>query len=188
MPFGHQSIRTWTIAEELLIRGDRWVRLGRWPLAVADYRASLARQPDSSIAANNVAWQLAFAPGGNYAEEAIRLARKAVAMDVDDPNSRNTLGVALYRAGHLLEAVGVLESNAPRNPTGGYDWLYLAICHQRLGRVTQARNAIDHALKWRAGAQRVTRAEDAEFGELLREAELVVKGGIPTLPADVFAP
>jgi serine/threonine protein kinase/WD40 repeat protein len=175
-------------AEELLIRGDRWARLGQWPLAVADYRASVARCPDSSVTANNVAWQLAFAPGSDFAEESVRLARKAVAMEPDAPNPRNTLGVALYRAGHLEEAAAILESNAPRNPNGGHDWLYLAMCNQRLGRVAQARAAVKNALTWRATAMRFTRAQDAEFRELLQEAQTVVNGGIPELPADVFSP
>jgi eukaryotic-like serine/threonine-protein kinase len=175
-------------AEELSMRGERWSRLGRWRPAVADYRASLARRPDSSRAANNLAWELASAPGRGDAEEALRMARKAVAMEPNAPHCRNTLGVALYRTGHLAEAAAVLKSNAPRNASPGYDWIFLAICHHRLDQTAQARTALENALRWRAAATRLTPAEIAEFRAIFQEAESVMNGAFPDLPADVFAP
>jgi eukaryotic-like serine/threonine-protein kinase len=175
-------------AEELLIRGDRWSRLGQWRLAVADYRASLARSPDSSITANNLAWRLVSVPGRGNADEALRMARKAVAMEPDNPDFRNTLGVALYRAGHLTEAVAVLESNASSNPNSGLDWVFLAICKQRLGQAAQARTALGNALRWRARGLPINPGEAEEFLAILREAESVVFGVSPDLPANVFAP
>jgi len=42
-------------------------------------------------------------PGRGGADEAVRWARKAVELE-PDPNYRNTLGAALYRAGHFAEA------------------------------------------------------------------------------------
>src|SRR5262249_10997017 len=34
---------------ELVERGDRWYRMGQWRWAEADYRAALARRPESTI-------------------------------------------------------------------------------------------------------------------------------------------
>jgi eukaryotic-like serine/threonine-protein kinase len=175
-------------AEELLMRGDRWSRLGQWRLAVADYRASLARSPESSRTANNLAWRLVSAPGRGDAEEALSLARKAVAMDSNNPDFQNTLGVALCRAGHLTEAAAILEANASRNPNAGYDWSFLAICKQRLGQEAQARTALENALRWRSTWLPSLTGEADEFLAILREAESVVAGVLPELPANVFAP
>src|SRR5262249_1749313 len=50
-------------AEELVARGDLWDRLGHWRLAAADYRAALARRPDSYSANHALARLLAQEPG-----------------------------------------------------------------------------------------------------------------------------
>ncbi len=175
-------------AEELSMRGDLRARLGQWKLAVADYRAALATSPDSSSTVNNLAWQLACAPDRGDAEEAVRLARRVVAMEPAEPNFRNTLGVSLYRAGHLAEAAAVLESNAPLNPNAGLDWLFLAACNRRLGREAQARATLARALRWRAAVPRMAPAADAEFRMCLAEVERVVNGSSDGRPADHLVP
>ena len=175
-------------AEELFRRGDLWDRLGRWRLSAADYRASLARRPDSTWAANNLAWRVASVPGRGDAEEALRWARKAVALMPGSAACRNTLGVAFYRAGHFAEAADILESNASRNPDAGFDWIFLAMCQQRLGQADRARTALDKALRWRAMASPITPSLAAEFRTIHQEAASVLDGTLPDLPANVFAP
>ena len=175
-------------AEELTTRGDRWSRLGAWQPAVADYRASLARDAEVGSTINNLAWLLVCEPGRGDIEEALGLARKAVAMTPESPSFRNTLGLALCRAGRFEEAVAVLESNVPRNPGSGYDWVALAICHQRLGRPDRARAALDNASRWIASVSRRGPVRAAGFRELFEEAESVVNEALPDLPSDVFAP
>ena len=173
-------------AQELTMRGQDWARLGQWRLAVADYRASLARRPDSSLIANSLAWELVFVPGRGSAEEALRLARKAVAMEPNSPYCRNTLGVALYRAGHFEEAATILKANVSLNSSPGYDWIFLAMCQHRLGRTDQARTSLENALRWRAGINMPPR-QTGEFQAILRESESVMNGTIPDLPTNVFA-
>jgi eukaryotic-like serine/threonine-protein kinase len=174
--------------EELAKRGNRWARLGAWQMAVADYRASLARGPEEGVTINNLAWELAFVPGRGDAEEALGLARKAVAKAPESPGFRNTLGLALCRAGRFGEAVAVLESNVNRISVTGFDWVLLAICHQRLGRPDRARAALDNATRWKASVSRPGSLQAAGFFELFEEAESVVNGSLPDLPSDVFAP
>jgi hypothetical protein len=109
-------------AEELVARGGRWDRLGHWRRAAADYRAALARRPDSTSANHALARLLAEAPGRGDLEEAVRRARRAADQQSLSPHSRQTLGLALYRAGRF--AAAALEFNIPRNPhTAGVDWL-----------------------------------------------------------------
>src|SRR5262249_55218522 len=60
---------------------------------------------------------------------------------------RNTLGIALYRAGRYDEAVQRLnESIALQKQGGTYrDWLFLAMAHHRLGHADEARRGLDQA-------------------------------------------
>ncbi len=175
--------------EELLERGNRWNRLGHDRLAEADYRASLLLRPDSAGTANELAWSLTSVPGNGDPAEALAWARKAVKLAPEKSTYQNTLGVALYRAGLFAEAAGVLERNVARNSADvGYDWVFLAMCKRRLGHEAQARVALAHARQWRAGATRISPRQSSEVAAFLREAESLLDGPLPDLPADVFSP
>jgi serine/threonine protein kinase/WD40 repeat protein len=174
-------------AEELRVRGVRWQRLGSWQLAAADFRASLARQPSSDFAANELAWTLASRPDRGNVEEALRWAKKAVELVPGNTDYRNTLGAALYRAGRLAEAAIELERGiAARPPMAGYDWVFLAMCRQRLGLAAQARLALDEASRWSRENSRAFPVQVAAFQPLLQEAQAVVDGTLPELPSEVF--
>jgi serine/threonine protein kinase/WD40 repeat protein len=176
-----------TDPEELRERGDRWYELGRWQLAAADYRTSLARRRDSALTANNLAWALASVPGRGSAEEALAWARKAVEQESDSPVYQNTLGAALYRAGRFSEAAAVLEHNIPLNPdNSGLDLIFLAMCKQRLGQPAEAQGALAGARRWRAKITRVSASLAAEFESFVDEFESLPEVSLPDLPADVF--
>jgi tetratricopeptide (TPR) repeat protein len=172
---------------ELVERGDRWYRMGRWRWAAADYRAALGRRPESIIAEHALARLLAEAPGRGDPEEAVSRARSAVRRWPNRPEYRRTLGLALYRAGRLAEAAAELELNIPRDPEeAGLDGLILAMCRRRLGQPAGARAALAEAVRWRAAQKALRSDRAAEFERLLREAESVPEGPLPDLPADVF--
>ncbi len=175
--------------EELLERGYLWNRLGHDRLAEADYRASLLLRPDSADTANELAWCLASVPGHGDPVEALAWARKAVKLAPETATYQNTLGVALYRAGLVAEAAGVLERNVARNSADvGYDWVFLAMCKKRLGQEALARDALAHAREWRARATRISPRQSTEVQDFLREAESLLDDPLPDLPADVFSP
>jgi eukaryotic-like serine/threonine-protein kinase len=174
-------------AAELRARAARWVRLGQWRLAVIDYRASLARQPDVASAANNLSWCLASMPGRGDPDEAVRWAQKAVDLVPNNPHNRNTLGVALYRAGRFAEAAILLDRNIAQDAaTSGYDWVFLAMCKQRLGQAGLARHALARARQWRDLQNQSSPLFSAEFDSLLQEAQGLVDESLPDFPADVF--
>ena len=134
-------------SDDLMNRADLWSMLGYWRFALADYRASLVRRPESALAANNLAWCLVSVPGRGNLDEAIRWARKAVSIEPGNVEFRNTLGVALYRANLFAEAALLLESNAARNVrSAGYDWAFLAMCRQQLGQTAASRRALNRRL------------------------------------------
>jgi WD40 repeat protein len=173
---------------ELVERGDRWHRMGRWRWAAADYRAALARRPESIIADHALARLLAEAPGRGDPEEAVGRARSAVRRWPSRPEYRRTLGLALYRAGRYAEAAAELELNIPRDrDEAGLDGLILAMCRLRLGQPAGARAALAEAVRWRAAQEALRSDRSAEFERLLREARSVLDGTLPDLPADVFA-
>src|SRR5262249_49487175 len=129
--------------EELYQRGNRWNRLGHWRQAAADFRASLSRRGDSANVADALAWALVVYPGRGATDEAIAWARKAVELERGNVSYSNTLGAALYRAGQFREAAEVLEQNVRRNAISpGYDWVFLAMCRSRLGKIRQAEEAL----------------------------------------------
>jgi Tfp pilus assembly protein PilF len=166
-----------------------WDRLGQWRWAAADFRASLSKRPGSAFTANELAWILAAMPGRGDPDDAVRWARKAVELEPTNSSFINTLGVALYRAGRDVEAAATLERNAvPHSTMSGYDWVFLAMCRQRLGQVEQARRALTHALKWQAEAVGLNRAQAAQFHAFCQEAEALLGSPLPDLPQGVFEP
>jgi tetratricopeptide (TPR) repeat protein len=176
-----------TDAEELRRRGVVWYRLRQWRMAAADCRASLSRRPQSALTADHLAWVLCSMPGRGDHEEALRWARRAVELEPGNPNYTNTLGVALYRAGRFTEAAEELVRNASKDHRfAGYDWVFLAMCRQRLGQVDAARSALTKALDWQAKAIGLSPDQTTEFQIFLLEARDALDGSPPDLPPEVF--
>jgi len=86
----------------LNLRGTLAISIGRLDEAVAIYRQLYQRFPRSAAAANNLAYALQQTPGGE--QEAVRLARFVVARSPDNGEARDTLAMALLKAGHPHEA------------------------------------------------------------------------------------
>ena len=175
-------------AEELVARGGRWEGLGQWRLAAADYRAALARRPDAYTANHALARLIAEEPGRGDPEEAVQRARFAVGRWRGSRGYFRTLALALYRAGRFAEAAEELESNIRRNhKDAGLDRLILAMSRWRMGQNAAARAALAEALRWPTVNPDFYRDHVAAFERLRREAESVLGGTLPDLPADVFA-
>ncbi len=130
--------------------------------------------------ANNVAWKCSLAPEAVEDREAVircaRTAVKAASRDSDKHAFLNTLGAATYRAGRFEEAFGHLNDamkalpepgsrrSEVRAPTPGgvssgliaggsaFDWLFLAMAHDRLGHADEGRKWLDKAVAWIDGA------------------------------------
>jgi serine/threonine-protein kinase len=115
--------------------------LAFWDEAEAAFRKSLAYSPDNSYTINSLAWNLVTAPGHEKRDptEPLALARRAVQLAPKNPTNVNTLGVALYRAGLLDEAIATLRRSAILN--GGKDssdWFFLAMACYRRGELNEA--------------------------------------------------
>jgi WD40 repeat protein len=175
-------------ALDLSNRADGWMKLGYPRLAVADFRASLARQPESASTAVRLAYCLLDGSDREEPDEAARWARRALELDPKLDAARYILGVALYRAGRFAEAAPELEANIQRMPySAGFNWLFLAMCRHRLGRTAEARAALAEAVRWRAAWTEKNAGRLALFQTQLREVQSALEGTLPDLPVDVFA-
>jgi WD40 repeat protein/tRNA A-37 threonylcarbamoyl transferase component Bud32 len=109
-------------------------------------------------------------------ERPVRLAERAVASAPKRARYLNHLGALLYRAGRYEEAVRRLdEARAARGGEGiVFDWVWLAMAHQRLGHGAEARRwfgKVVHELD-----QAPTRGEPLlELQILCREAEALLR-------------
>ena len=114
---------------------------GRFDEAEAAYREALRNRPDSASTLNSLAWLLVSYPGhlGKNPREAVAMARRAVELGSRFPTNVNTLGVALYRAGLLDEAVMTLRRSALLNRgKDASDWFFLAMACWRRGEFGEA--------------------------------------------------
>jgi Flp pilus assembly protein TadD len=113
--------------------------------------------------------------------------------------NERVLGAACYRAGRSREAVQHLEHSARSTTPVAWDWVFLAMAHQRLGHEHEARAYLDRAANWIAlaecgggqpakGARRVWHSwnERAEVRSLWREAEVLLGVKGEELPAHLF--
>jgi tetratricopeptide (TPR) repeat protein len=138
-------------------------------------------QPNNVDAINNLAWWLATCPDVKFRDpaRAVEHARKATQLAPNNGITWNTLGVAQYRAGDWKAAVFALEvSRGLRNGGDGFDWLFLAMTHRKLGDNDQARKFFDMAVAWREKNRQALQGNKAQEDELRRfqaEAEEVLE-------------
>jgi WD40 repeat protein len=106
----------------------------------------------NSEAANDIAWYcVRFRDGCADTARPLKLAEQAVAAArAQDSHVLNTLGAALYRAGRPADAIKKLEEGIRLTKTEGgtEDWLFLAMSHQRLGHVPEAKKWLTKAKQW----------------------------------------
>jgi tetratricopeptide (TPR) repeat protein len=138
--------------------------LERWAEAGSDYSKCLELDPKNAPALANFAWLLAAGPSQvRDLPRALALAQKAVELQPDEPAPLRALGLACYRAGnfktaarHLASAAAVSESAAP-----SAQWFLLAMCHQQLGRLEAAEEALAYAIgRWRAESTKTAALDD----------------------------
>jgi tetratricopeptide (TPR) repeat protein len=115
--------------------------LGRYDEAEKAFRESIKNRPDDHFALNYLAWLLATSPEHErYAQnEAVALARKAVELSPQTASYVNTLGIALYRAGQLEEAITTLRHSAVMQfGRDSSDWFFLSMALYRRGEIEEA--------------------------------------------------
>ncbi len=119
--------------------------------AEADLATALTLFPDAAKAANDLAWRYLIVPE-LYRDpaNALWLARKAVELRPTEWWYRNTLGIALYRAGQYSDARTCLTEAIEHHDAklAARDRFVLAMCLHRLGDTAAARTCFDRAMRW----------------------------------------
>jgi hypothetical protein len=126
--------------------------------AISVMEARLASKPDDTNIrvwlarrCNHYAWNLTKATESSLnPQRALTLARRAVELVPNSATYLNTLGVAQYRAGRYVEAIATLDRSlaAGHGQSDGYDLLFQAMAHWRLGQKPQSLACYRKALEW----------------------------------------
>ena len=166
--------------------------LGHREQAQADMKQAAEFPQAGAEHYNNLAWRMATGPAAlRDPEQALVLARKAVALAPGTAIYLNTLGVAQYRAEQFAEAITTLEKSlaAGKGQSDAFDLFFLAMARHKLGQIDRARANLDRALRWRREHPNPAGPGwSQELNMFQAEAEELLNAALPPLPADPFAP
>jgi hypothetical protein len=87
--------------------------------------------------------------------------------------------------------VPVLERSlaAGHGQADAFDLFFLALARHQLGQIAQARADFDRAVRWRRDHPNLTQPSwNEELDTFQAEAQALLDGSSPDLPADVFGP
>ena len=154
-------------------RAEIYLWKKQYDRVIADCEASLSARPDQASTRNVLAWSYLAAPAPlcdhtkalTHAREAVRLAPKVA-------SHRNTLGIALFRAGQFREATVELETSlaATSRMNAPFDLFFLAMCHFQLGDTARAKVAFERA-RHLLDEVPVNGIHDEDIKAIRREAE-----------------
>jgi tetratricopeptide (TPR) repeat protein len=126
-----------------------------YDIAVENYRKALEKDPNSVIAANNLAWLYAVTGKGNL-DEAVRLAQGAVQRNPNVPGFIDTLGWVYYKKNlhsaaveQLRKAVSLNEAQARATnsaPSAAYHY-HLAMALKEKGDKDESRRELEAAIR-----------------------------------------
>jgi serine/threonine protein kinase/WD40 repeat protein/Tfp pilus assembly protein PilF len=166
-------------AEECFSRATQHIRMKEYPQALTALRQAVQTDPTYARASNSLAWLLLTGPKDlRDPSQALTLARKAVEQAPGEFSYQNTLGVALFRTGHIAEAVAFLEKSLRegKGVADGMDLFVLAMCHSRQSDAVQALDCYDRGVRWlEEQRDRIPALWVAEISEFQAEAEAMLK-------------
>jgi serine/threonine protein kinase/WD40 repeat protein/tetratricopeptide (TPR) repeat protein len=142
--------------------------------AAADRLKAQQLEPEDAQLLDNQAWRLLTDPPAQRdAVAALKLAQKAVNLAPNAAAYLNTLGVAQYRNEQFPEAIATLEKSLSQRQgqSEAYDLFFLAMCHQKLGQPTRARDCYDRALRWWRAQKNLPARDSAELKAFQAEAQ-----------------
>ncbi len=125
-------------------RGIAYHQLDDWPAAEADFRASLALQPQQPQVLNYLGYSLV--ERNEKLDEALAMIETAAAARPDNGAIIDSLGWVMFQLGHYEEAVGHLELAASLEPVDPIINDHLGDGYWAVGRKTEARFQWQRAL------------------------------------------
>ena len=150
-------------------RAIAYHQLDRWPEAEADFRASLALQPDHPQVLNYLGYSLV--ERGEKLDEALDMIQTAAAARPDNGAIVDSLGWVLFQLGDYEQAVGYLEQAASLEPIDPVINDHLGDAYWAVGRVIEARFQWQRALSFGPTETEAKRIRD----KLSRGLDLVLQ-------------
>ena len=139
---------------------------GKLDVAKQRYEKALAANPQSAVAANNLAW--IYAEEGGNLDVALNLAQTAKRAAPDNPNFIDTLGFVLLKKGLAAAAIPEFQAAVNKSPKNATIQLHLAQAFAAAGQADDARVAAQKAL-----------AIDPAFPEASEARAIVERRGKP---------
>lgn len=157
------------------VRGISHERLGNWPEAEADFRASLAIRPDQPQVLNYLGYSMVEKKIN--LEEALEMIERAVAARADSGYIVDSLGWVLYRLGRYDEAVGHMERAVELMPVDPVVNDHLGDVYWAVGRYREAEFQWKRALSFidpqdtdsEADPERIRRKLDVGLDQVLSD-------------------
>ena len=116
----------------------------RFDEAKKRYQEALHLDPNTPVAANNLAWLIA--DRGGDLEVALQLAQTAKAGLPDSPEVADTLGWVLYKKGLFSQAVTALAESVAKKPGVAVFQYHLGLSYAKAGNAKLARESLTAAL------------------------------------------
>jgi serine/threonine protein kinase/WD40 repeat protein/Flp pilus assembly protein TadD len=146
-----------------------------WASARAALERAVQLGPDSAFAHNALAWFLATCPDHTFRDgaRAVWAGSRAVELEPNNTDYRNSLGVAYYREGKFREAVVELTKSEELAPgrSFAHNAYFLAMAHWRLGDQAAAHKWYAEAVQWSEKNQPTRSQENEELRLFRAEAE-----------------
>ena len=136
--------------------------------AIASYRKALELDCANATIANDLAWLLCQA---GQPQEALKLARNAVASDPTDPHFQDTLGEACFQLALYSEAAQAFARCAAASSDGKLTLYKLGRCLLKLGKNEEARDALRRALQPADGTAVLSEEQRNEARQLLESVD-----------------
>ncbi|WP_281984320.1 tetratricopeptide repeat protein [Thalassorhabdomicrobium marinisediminis] len=141
-------------------RGIAYERIGDWPRAEADFRAALARKPDSPSVLNYLGYSLVDRGLSEHYDEALAMIEAAAAARPDNGAIVDSLAWVYFTLGRYQEAVEPMERAAELEPNDPILSDHLGDVYWMVGRKVEARFQWRRALSFdpeEAEAERIRR-------------------------------
>jgi eukaryotic-like serine/threonine-protein kinase len=158
---------------------------GLYEKALEDLRTALRLRPNDAGLCNEIAWILITCPENiRDSDEAVKLAKAATDARPGEWSFHNTLGIALYRAGRLTDALEELNKSlkGSAGKTDGFDLYFLAMAAHRQGAAEAAQRYFARAVAWQRAQTNLPAGQARELDAFSAEAAqtLGLPGAAPT--------
>jgi tetratricopeptide (TPR) repeat protein len=138
--------------------------------ARAVFEKLLAANPDTHVAANNLAWIHASESGGNL-DTALKLAQDAVRLQPGSPDYNDTLGWVYLRKDLATEAIASLQVAIKARPDSPAFHYHLGLAYRKAGQLQKAMEELQTAVKLKPDLRDAQLAIEAVRTEVTQQRE-----------------